>query len=82
MVEGKRRLAFPGGFGPVSYNGNSVVMSGKEMVWDGVRLEGTWRGLRWRECLWEGFGKVGRLEDQHGKRKIPGSECCPWKECG
>lgn len=30
----------------------------------------------------EGFGKVGRLEDQSGKRKVPGSECWPLKECG
>lgn len=33
MVEGKRRLAFPGGFGPVSYNGN---LRGHAWEGDGV----------------------------------------------
>lgn len=47
-----------------------VDMSGKEILWFDVRVEGVkWSGLRRTECLLEDFGNVGGLEAQTGKRK-------------
>lgn len=80
MVEGKRYLAFPGGFGPVSCNGN---LCGHVWGGDGVgeyKAGGHVERTEVERMPLEGFGQIGRLEDQSGKRKVLGNKCCPLKE--